>query len=72
MASYTTVDLAVTLKNFFETLEIQAMVRNLFDQRYKDPDTSGGALNLAGTGPKVPGDFPREGISFFVSAAYRF
>ncbi|MBT0665295.1 TonB-dependent receptor [Geobacter pelophilus] len=72
MASYTTVDLAVTLKNFFETLEIQAAVRNLFDQRYKDPDTSGGALNLAGTGPKVPGDFPREGISFLVSASYKF
>ncbi|GAM09078.1 iron-regulated outer membrane virulence protein [Geobacter sp. OR-1] len=72
MPSYTTVDLAVTLKNLIDNLEIQATVRNLFDQRFKDPDTSGGALNLAGTGPKIPGDFPRGGISFFVSATYRF
>lgn len=69
---YTTVDLALTLKNFYRTLEIQATVRNLFDRRYKDPDTSGGAANLLGTGPKVPGDFPREGISAFVSASYKF
>lgn len=72
MPSYTTVDMAVTLKNFFRTLEIQATVRNLFDQRYKDPDTSGGNVNFLGTGPKVPGDFPREGISAFVTASYRF
>lgn len=62
---YTTVDLALTLKNFFETLEIQATIRNLFDKRYKDPDTSG-AANL------IPGDYPREGISTFVTASYRF
>ena len=72
MPSYTTVDVAVTVKNFFRTLEIQATVRNLFDQRYKDPDTSGGNMNLLRTGPKVPGDFPREGISAFVTATYRF
>jgi len=72
MPSYTTIDLAVTLKNFYKTLEVQTTVRNLFDQRYKDPDTSGGAVNLAGTGPKVPNDFPREGISGFVTASYRF
>lgn len=65
MPAYTTVDLAVTLKNFYKTLEIQATIRNLFDERYKDPDTSG-VLN------KVPGDFPREGISGFVTASYRF
>ena len=39
---------------------------------YKDPDTSGGAVNLAGTGPKVPGDFPCEGISGFLTVSYRF
>lgn len=72
MPSYTTVDVAVTLKNFFKTLEIQATLRNLLDKRYKDPDTSGGAVNVAGTGPKVPGDFPREGISTFVTASYKF
>lgn len=62
---HTTVDLAITVKNFFNTLEIQGTVRNLFDRRYKDPDTSG-ALN------RIPGDFPREGISGFVTASYRF
>lgn len=72
MPSYMTVDLAVTLKNFFETLEIQATVRNLFDKHFKDPDTSGGNVNLAGTGPKVSGDFPREGISAFLTATYKF
>ena len=63
--SYTTVDLSATLKNFYKTLEIQATVRNLFDQRYRDPDTSGAAL-------KVPGDYPREGISWFLNASYKF
>lgn len=65
MPSYTTVDLSATLKNFYKTLEIQATVRNLFDQRYRDPDTSGAAL-------KVPGDYPREGISWFLTASYKF
>lgn len=65
MPDYTTVDLAVTLKNFFKTMEIQATVHNLFDHGYSDPDTSG-AKNL------VPGDFPREGISGFVTASYKF
>lgn len=65
MPSYTTVDLAVTLKNFFETLEIQTTVRNIFDERFRDPDTSGAQQ-------KVPGDFPREGISAFVTAMYKF
>lgn len=75
MPAYATVDLAATFKNFFKTLEIQATVRNLFDQRYKDPDTSSGigtSSNVMGTGPKVPGDFPREGISGFVTAMYKF
>lgn len=65
MPDYTTVDLAVTLKNFFRTLEIQGTVHNLLDKCYSDPDTSGSAA-------KVPGDFPREGISGFVTASYKF
>lgn len=69
---YTTVDLAVTFRNFYKTLEIQATVRNIFDASYRDPDTSGGSVNLAGTGPKVPYDFPREGISGFLTVSYRF
>lgn len=72
MPAYATVDLTVTMKNFYKTLEIQGTVRNLFDERFKDPDTSSGAVNVAKTGPKVPGDFPREGISGFVTASYRF
>jgi iron complex outermembrane receptor protein len=63
--SYTTVDLAVTGKNFIKNFEIQASIHNLFDERFHDPDTSG-ALN------SVPGDFPREGISAFVTATYKF
>lgn len=65
MPAYATVDLSITLRNFFESLEIQTTIRNLLDQRFKDPDTSGGQQ-------KVPGDFPREGISAFVTASYKF
>lgn len=65
MPDYATVDVAVTLKNFFKSLEIQATIHNLLDEKYYDLDTSG-ALK------KVPGDFPREGISWFVTASYRF
>lgn len=72
MPSYTTVDLAVTFKNFYRKLSVQTTVHNLFDHRYDDPDTSGGPVNLAGTGPKVPGDFPREGISWFLTISYGF
>jgi len=64
-ADYTTVDLAATFKKFYKTMEIQAVVHNLFDRRYTDPDTSGAAKS-------IPGDFPREGISAFVTASYKF
>jgi len=72
MPDYATVDLAVTLKNFFNTLEIQATIHNILDEHYYDLDTSTGFSNFVKTGPKVPGDFPREGISGFVTASYRF
>ncbi|MEW6602998.1 MAG: TonB-dependent receptor, partial [Nitrospirota bacterium] len=65
IAAYTTVDLALTLKNFYKTLEIQGTVHNLFDEKYEDPDTSG-ASQL------VPGDFPRDGISGIITASYKF
>jgi iron complex outermembrane receptor protein len=65
MDSYTTVDLALTLKNFYRTLEVQAAIHNLFDENYEDPDTSG-ALEL------VPDDFPREGTSVMLSVSYKF
>lgn len=63
--SYTTVDLAVTAKNFIRNFEIQASIHNLFDERFHDPDTSGALRS-------VPGDFPREGISAFLTATYKF
>ena len=72
MPHYATVDLAVTLKNFFRALEIQATIHNILNEQYYDLDTSTAASNLAGTGPKVSGDFPREGISGLVTASYRF
>ena len=65
VSSYTTVDLALTLKNFYKTLEIQGTVHNLFDEEYEDPDTSGAAQ-------LIPGDFPREGISGLLSVSYKF
>jgi iron complex outermembrane receptor protein len=65
MPSYTTVDLAMVVKNIYKNLEIKGSVHNLFDKRYKDPDTSG-ALQL------IPNDFPREGISALVTVSYKF
>jgi iron complex outermembrane receptor protein len=65
MPDYTTVDLALTAHNFLEGLEIQVAVFNLFDKRYSDPDTSGAAQ-------KIPGDFPREGISLQANLLYKF
>jgi iron complex outermembrane receptor protein len=65
MPSYFTADMAVTFRNFLKTLEIQAAVKNMFDQRFSDPDTSGAAKS-------VPGDFPRPGISALLTASYKF
>ncbi|MEW6599340.1 MAG: TonB-dependent receptor [Nitrospirota bacterium] len=65
VASYTTVDLALTLKNFYKTLEIQGTVHNLLDEDYEDPDVSGASKY-------VPGDYPREGISGLLSVRYEF
>ncbi len=65
MPSYTTVDVAATVKNFWKRLEVQAAIHNLFNKKFFDPDTSG-------TANKVPGDFPREGRSMLLSATYKF
>jgi iron complex outermembrane receptor protein len=65
MPAYFTADLAVTFRNFIKNLEVQAAVHNLFDKKYSDPDTSGIAN-------KVPRDFPREGISGFLTVTYKF
>ena len=63
--SYTTVDLSLTVKDFYKTLEIQGAIHNLFDKEYVDPDTSGAAQ-------LVPNDFPRGGISTMVNISYKF
>jgi outer membrane receptor for ferrienterochelin and colicin len=63
--SYTTVDLAFIAKNFLQGFEIEAVVHNLFDEKYQDPDTSGIAL-------KAPDDFPRAGVSTMVTLRYKF
>lgn len=65
MPSYTTVDLAVTARNFWKGLEVQLAVHNLFNEHYSDPDSSGGAK-------LIPGDFPREGISVSGNLLYKF
>ena len=65
MPSYTTVDLAVTARNFWKGLEVQMAVHNLFNKHYSDPDSSGAAK-------LIPGDFPREGISVFANVLYKF
>ncbi|GAM10786.1 vitamin B12 transporter BtuB [Geobacter sp. OR-1] len=65
MPDYTTVDMALTAHDFLKGLEIQVALFNLFDKRYSDPDTSGAAQ-------KIPGDFPREGISVLANLLYKF
>jgi len=65
MPDYTTMDLALTAHDFLQGLELQLALFNLFDQRYSDPDTSGAAQ-------KIPGDFPREGISAQANVLYKF
>jgi iron complex outermembrane receptor protein len=72
MPHYATVDVTMTLKNLYKSLELQVAVHNLLDESYYDLDTSVGAVNMAKTGAKVPGDFPREGIAALVTALYRF
>lgn len=56
MPSFTTVDVALTAKNFYQGLEIQGAIHNLFDEKYSDPDLSGASMF-------IPNDYPREGIS---------
>lgn len=65
MPSYATVDLAATVRNLWNSVDWQVAVHNLLNKRYYDPDTSG-AANL------VPGDFPREGISFMTTLRMAF
>lgn len=59
----TTVDLTLIGHNFLPNFEVSGTIRNLFDQRQKDPDTSTS---------KIPADLPREGISGFLSVTYKY
>ena len=65
LSSYTTVDLAVTLRNLYKSLEVQAAIHNLFDEKYKDPDLSGAARFISH-------DYPREGISALLKVSCKF
>ncbi|TAN39279.1 MAG: TonB-dependent receptor [Nitrospirae bacterium] len=65
VASYTTVDLTMTLRNIYKTLEIQAAIHNLLNEKYEDPD-------LSGASRYIPNDFPREGISALLRVSYKF
>lgn len=62
VAGYALINVNVQAKNLFKTLEISAMINNLLDTDYVDPD------------PKyaIPDDFPRPGRSVFIKATYTF
>ena len=60
--AYALVDVALIAKEFIKGLEITGTVKNLFDKKYQDPSEPG----------TVPGDYPREGISFYAEAQYKY
>jgi len=55
-------DLAARIHNFHPSLELSAVVRDLFGTDHFDPAPAGG----------LPGDYPRPGRSLFLKAKYRF
>jgi len=63
--SYTVLDMAITANNFYKGLEIQLAVHNIFDEDYRDPDTSG-------ANQYIPNDFPREGRTIWGELRYTF
>jgi len=63
--SHTVVNMALTVENFYKNFEIQLSVFNIFDQDYRDPDTSGAA-------GLIPNDFPREGRTIWGELRYTF
>lgn len=65
VAAYTTVDLTLTLRNIYKTLEMQAAIHNLFNEKYEDPD-------LSGASRFIPYDYPRERISALLKVSYKF
>ena len=65
MDSYTTVDVALTLKNIFKNFEIQGTIHNLLNENYSDPD-------LSGPSQFIPNDYPRAGMSALLRLSYKF
>lgn len=67
--AHTVIDVAATVKNIVKNMEWQLAIHNLFNNKFKDPDTSfPNFQNII----RVPGDFPREGISALLSMTYKF
>ena len=61
-SGYGLVNLNMRVKNVFETLELSAMITNLFDTQYADPSPFA----------TLPGDYPRPGRSVLAKANYKF
>ncbi len=61
MPSYALLNLSVTGKNFFNSLEIQGTIFNLLDKDYEDPGST-----------SIPDDLPRPGRTFFIGVEYQF
>ncbi|MBM4064269.1 MAG: TonB-dependent receptor [Planctomycetes bacterium] len=61
LPSYALLNLSVTGKDFFKTMEVQGTVYNLLDKDYSDPGPT-----------SIPNDLPRPGRTFFVGLSYQF
>lgn len=61
MSSYALVNLSITGRNFFRTMNVQGTIFNVFDKDYKDP----GPVSIAE-------DLPRPGRTYFVGLSYQF
>jgi iron complex outermembrane receptor protein len=62
MKGYALFDVALRATGFHPSLELAALVQNLFDTEYFDPAPQAG----------LPGDYPRPGIGFSIKARYKF
>ncbi len=65
ISSHERLDTSLFLHNFFKNFELSVSIFNLLDEDYKDPSPD---MNLTG----MESDFPREGISGWITARYRF
>ena len=61
LPGFALLNLSVTVKGFFKTMEIQGTVFNLLDKDYRDPGLS-----------FMPEDLPRPGRTFHVGLSYQF